>query len=89
MKINTNPVIDVILKKQVSEGNGTHGSAGGLFSGIFAPYFEVKSVNNLLFNKFKCKRFGKPVIKREQYNSCNNGKPNNRFPFFLFIRPEG
>lgn len=50
MKINTNPVMDVILKKQVSVGNGTHGSAGGLFSGIFAPYFEIKSVNNLLFN---------------------------------------
>lgn len=43
------------FKKQDNEGNGTHGSAGGLFSGIFAPYFEIKSVNNLLFNKFKCK----------------------------------
>lgn len=50
MKINTNPVMDVILKKQVSVGNGTHGSAGGLFSEIFAPYFEIKLVNNLLFN---------------------------------------
>ena len=59
MKINEGTASDVILKKQVNERMGPMArQVGCLSSGIFATFVEIKSLNNLLFNKLKCKMAG-------------------------------
>lgn len=48
---------------------------GCVFSEIFATFFGIKSLNNLLSNKFKCKMARAVSYRgREQYSSCNNNK---------------
>lgn len=55
MRINENAMGDVI-QKQAGEGVAPMArQVGCLFSEIFHNFFGIKSLNNLLFNKFKCK----------------------------------
>ena len=89
MKINENPIVDAIWK-QVSKGMAPVArQVGCLFSEIFATFFGIKSLNNLLFNKFKCKMARAASYRgREQHSSCTNSKYNKQdlFPvrFFFF-----
>lgn len=55
---------------------------GCLFSEIFAAFFRIKSLNNLLFNKFKCEMAQAASYQgREWYRSCNNSKYKNHLLF--------
>lgn len=89
MKINENPIVDAIWK-QVSKGMAPVArQVGCLFSEIFATFFGIKSLNNLLFNKFKCKMARAASYRgREQHSSCTNSKYNKQdffpVPFFFF-----
>lgn len=55
---------------------------GCLFSEVFATFFGIKSLNNLLFNKFKCKMARAATYQgRKQYSSCNNSKYSKLFSY--------
>lgn len=58
---------------------------GCLFSEIFATFFGIKSLNNLLFNKFKCKlAWAASYRGRAQCDSCNNSKYRKQ-DYFCFV----
>lgn len=54
---------------------------GCLFPEIFATVFGIKSLNNLLFNKFKCKNGSGSQLPRER--AVQRVVAANKFFFFL------
>lgn len=75
MRINENAMVDVI-QKQVSGGMAPMArQVGCLFSEIFHNLFGIKSLNNLSFNKFKCKMAQAAGYRgKEQCSNSNNSK---------------
>lgn len=75
--------------KSVREMAPVARQVGCLFSEIFATFFGIKSLNNLLLNKFKCKMARAVSYRgREQHSSCTNSNYNKQdffpVPFFFF-----